>query len=186
MTRAVRLTAASSLAIVTLLCAVMLLIALEKGGRAGPVQMAAGYDRSATQIFVAEPMPSGVDRGRAAAASRSAITQYPYDTRAWLRLSYVDALRNHALSPQGVAYLQKSYDLIAVDPDWGVDRIVFALENSQELPPSLRADVRNEASALGTNAKMRSELRQMLPTIQNPAGRLSLALWLSRPTTVAK
>jgi hypothetical protein len=101
-----------------------------------------------------------------------------------LRLAYVDSLDHGGLTPAGAALLKRSYDLVAIDPEVGLWRIRFALENSQALSPDLRASVRNEASGLWKNN--RGPLHEMAPAIINPAGRLSLALWLQRLDSQAK
>lgn len=183
--RSIRLGAFAALALLTAALSIASLAALNSGGAFAGLRVAMGYDRAA-EALLAEPTPPPAAQGRAARLSHDAITRFPYDSAAWLRLAYVDWLANGRLTPQGAAWLKRSYDLVAVDPDVGLWRIHFALENSQSLSADLRADVRNEAFALLTNGSMRTELRQLMPTIHNPAGRLSLALWLSRPTTVAK
>jgi hypothetical protein len=118
------------------------------------------------------------NRMEAARLSRAAIAEFPYDTSAWLRLAYVDSLDHGGLSPAGIALLKRSYDLVAIDPEVGLWRIRFALENSQALSPDLRASVRNETSGLWKNWDDRAALHEMARSIINPAGRLSLALWL--------
>ena len=83
-----------------------------------------------------------------------------------LRLAYLDSLQPGGLGPRGVAQLKRSYDLVAIDPDVGLWRIRFALENSQRLTPDLRSSVRNEALAMGSEGKSLSELKQMVATIR--------------------
>lgn len=183
--RNMRVAAAATLASATVLLSVLSLVALNTGGAAPAMHIAMGYDRAA-ETLLDTPHPTPVARADAARLSHAALKQFPYDTSPWLRLAYIDWLQNGRLTPTGLAMLKRSYDLIAVDPDVGEWRIRFALENSQSLSKDLRAAVRNEVLALMTNGKTRGELKQIQPTIQNPAGRLSLALWLSRPTTVAK
>jgi hypothetical protein len=185
MRRAKALTAgAGALVVATFVLSLLALIALNAGGEArigsmSLLQLAAGYDRRA-ETLLASAQPSPADRRQAAGLSRGAVRQFPYDTSAWLRLAYVDALEHGGLTPAGVALLSRSYQLVAVDPDVGLWRVRFALENSQALSHNLRENVRNEAFALGMNGDKRSELRQMAATIRNPAGRLSAALWLNR------
>jgi len=183
--RAWRLAAAGVLAGVTLASSIVGVVALQSGGEArlGPValmRVAAGYDRKAIPILAGPAIPSPKQRREAVRLSRGAISQFPYDIGAWLRLAYVDYLDHGGLTAQGLADLKRSYDLIAVDPELGFWRVRFALENSYSLPPDLRASVRREVAAMWVNPNHRSDLRKMLPTIQNPAGRLSLALWLNR------
>ena len=167
------------------------LIALRGGGSValGPVRLlevAAGYDRRAKQD-VDSARPSRVALADAATASRAAIAQYPYDTRAWEMLAFVNRLENGRLTPAGVAALQRSYDLVGIDPADGHWRIAFALENSQAIPRSLRASVREEVFARWTYWDDRSRIIDLQPKLENPAGRLSLALWVNQlQSTAAK
>jgi hypothetical protein len=161
------------------------LVALNSGGalRLGSAELApiaAGYDRLAEARLAGAAPPSPAARAESAALSRGAVAQFPYDTGAWLRLAYLDRLEHGRLTPQGLAALRRSYDLVAVDPDFGVWRISFALENSQSLPPLLRAAVREEVSALWTVQRDRGRLLNLRTQLQNPAGRLSLLLWINR------
>jgi hypothetical protein len=177
--------AAGLLATVTLTMSVLGLIALGSAGeaRVGPVvlmKIAAGYDRRATPILAGPAIPPPARRREAAALSRGAISQFPYDLGAWLRLAYGDYLDHGQLTAAGLSYLKRSYDLIAVDSELGQWRVRFALENSQSLTPELRAAVRHEVAAMWLNPNHRAELQKAVPAIRNPAGRLSLALWLNR------
>jgi hypothetical protein len=183
--RAWRAPSAWALAGVTLLASVLGLVALQSGGEArlGPVplmKVAAGYDRRALPLLAGPAIPPPRERREAVRLSQGAISQFPYDIGAWLRLSYVDYLDHGGLTQAGLADLRRSYDLIAVDSELGFWRVRFALENSQVLSGELRASVRREVSAMWVNPNHRAELKKMLPAIQNPAGRLSLALWLNR------
>jgi len=157
---------------------------LNDGGEAGvgsaSMNIAAGYDRRAERLLRNPAQIDASARAQAERLSRAAIAQYPYDTSAWLRLAYVDSLEHGSLSPAGAGDLKRSYDLVAIDPFVGLWRVRFALENSQALSPEVRASVRNEAFALWRNSQNQPNLRGMLDTLHNPAGRLSLGLWLNR------
>jgi hypothetical protein len=177
--------AAGFLTAVTLTMSVLGLVALRSAGeaRVGPLvlmKIAAGYDRRAMPILAGPAVPPPIRRREAASLSRAAISQFPYDLGAWLRLAYVDYLDHGQLTPAGLSYLKRSYDLIAVDSELGQWRVRFALENSQSLTPELRASVRREVAAMWVNPNHRADLQRALPAIRNPAGRLSLALWLNR------
>ena len=178
----------SLLAATTLLASLLCLLALNTGGRVavgplGLMDLAAGYDRSAEPRLRGPALLQHRSREAAAAESRAAIQQYPYDTSAWLRLAYVDTLNGGGLSPAGLGYLKRSYDLVAVDSYVGVWRIQFALENSQSLTPELRSAVHNEVASLWRNGENRGALHAAAEQVRNPAGRLSLLLWLSRLET---
>jgi hypothetical protein len=187
-----RLWALGGLGCLTLLTSLAAVIALNSAGEAslGPLtlmRIAAGYDRRAEFLLAGDRGLKADARAKSARLSRRALAEYPYDTSDWLRLAYVDALGNGSLSPAGLQVLKRSYDLVAIDSFVGLWRVRFALENSQSLSPDLRGSVRNEASALWKNGENRSTLREMASTIRNPAGRLSIALWLNRlDTPVAK
>lgn len=170
---------------VTLVSSLLALASINGGGgvRVGDVHLlplAAGYDRRArAELSPAESPPPAVRRA-AADASRRAIAEFPYDSGAWLRLAYLDRLEHGELTPAGVAALSRSYDLVAVDSDFGVWRIAFALENSQALPRPLRASVKEEAAALWTVWSYRRDIRNLRMQLKNPAGRLSLLLWINQ------
>lgn len=161
---------------------VLALSSLNGGGALtlGPVDLApiaAGYDRKAN-LALATANPSPMARATAAAASRAAIAQYPYDSGAWLRLAYLDQISHGHLTEEGMAALARSYDLIAVEPDFGIWRVGLALENSQALPKTMRAEVRKEVETLWAAPEDRMKLRQLQTQLVNPAGRLSLGLWI--------
>lgn len=191
MTRKYRLGALIALPAFCAVLSLLGLFALRGGGRVEVasttlLEVAAGYDRQATEdLNSGHPSPATL--AHAAAFSRAAIAQFPYDTRAWARLAYIDQLEHRRLTPAGVAALQKSYDLVGIDPDIGLWRIRFALENSQAIPRSLRASVREEVTALWTYWDDRQRIIDLQPKLENPAGRLSLALWINQlQTTAAK
>jgi hypothetical protein len=177
--------ALAALAALTFLTSLTCLVALKSGGEArlGPMvllRLAAGYDRRAEALLAGPALLRPKSRQQAATLSQAAIEQYPYDTSAWLRLAYVDALAHGGLTAAGLANIKQSYDLVAVDSYVGLWRVRFALENSQTLTPDVRQSVRNEVSALWRNGENRGPLHEMAGAIGNPAGRLSLALWLNR------
>jgi hypothetical protein len=161
------------------------LIALNGGGavnlgRVAVTPIAAGYDRWAQGRLEDSHEPLATIRGDAQRASRAAIHQYPYDTGAWLRLAYLDGLDTDQLTPSGVSALQRSYDLVAADPDFGSWRVAFALEHSRALPQPLRASVRQEVDTLWRAGRDRQTLLNLRTQLHNPAGRLSLFLWINR------
>lgn len=183
--RSAKLAAMAGVAGVCLASSLLALAAINGGGavRLGSVDLlpiAAGYDRRAQAELSPAGEPPPAVRRTAAEASRRAIAEYPYDTGAWLRLAYLDRAEHGELTPAGVAALSRSYDLVAVDTDFGVWRIAFALENSQALPRPLRASVKQEAAALWTVGPYRRQIRNLRMQLKNPSGRLSLLLWINR------
>lgn len=191
MIRSVRLAVMIGLVAACMLYSLLGLVALRRGGRCQVgsltlIEIAAGYDRRADQDLASD-RPTMAALSEAGRLSRAAIAQYPYDTRAWSRLAYIDRLEHGVLTPAGAADLQRSYDLVGIDPDIGVWRIRFALENSQAIPRDVRRSVREEVSALWTFDDDRARIVNLKTAIQNPAGRLSLALWVNQlQTTAAK
>jgi hypothetical protein len=189
--RRLRALLAGGLAISTTALALLCLVALNAGGEArlGPVplvKLAAGYARPAERLL-ADPAPSPQAVAEAERLSRQALAQFPYDNSSWLRLAYADRLRHGRLTPQGVALLRRSYDLAPIDIYAGAWRISFVLENSQSIPRDVRQSARREFGALWRDYRRRGELLQMAGALQNPAGRLSAALWLNRlENSVAK
>ena len=183
--RSVKLGVFGAISALCLASSLLALASINGGGgvRVGDVHLlplAAGYDRRAqAELSLAETPPPAVRRA-AAEASRRAIAEFPYDTGAWLRLAYLDRAEHGELTQAGVAALSRSYDLVAVDSDFGVWRIAFALENSQALPRPLRASVKQEAAALWTVGPYRRDLRNLRSQLKNPAGRLSLLLWINQ------
>lgn len=184
--RLARLWAAGLLAVATGLFSLLGVIALNAGGRAqaGPVvllRLAAGADRRAEPLLARPGLPPAADRREAVALSRDAISQYPYDTAALLRLAYVDELDHGRLSPEGLGYLRRSYDLVPCDPVMGLWRIRFALENFSALTPDLRKSVAGEVRTMwGSPRKREGDLRTVAAQLRDPVGRIMLFLWLYR------
>ena len=174
-----------AVAATTIVLSILALVALNAGGeaRVGPaalLRVAAGYERRAQPLLSGPDAPSPEAARAAIDLSNRAIVQYPYDTAAWLQLAYVDATQHGGrLSPQGMAYLQRSYDLVAVDPDIGLWRIRFALETWPWLTFELHTAVAAEATALAATPR-RQALADLRANIQDPVGRLTLGLWLNR------
>lgn len=183
--RSARLAVMAGVAGVGLVSSVLALVAINGGGAvqigsAHLLPVAAGYDRRAQADLSGPGEPPPQVRRAVADSSKRAIAEFPYDTGAWLRLAYLDRAEHGELTAEGVAALSRSYDLVAVDPDFGVWRVAFALENSQALPQPLRAAARAETAALWTEHRYRGQLRNLRMQLTNPAGRLSLMLWINR------
>jgi hypothetical protein len=182
--RSIAVPLAGGLAAVTLLTSVAVLVALRNGGEAriGPVvamRIAAGYDRRANGL-VYDRLPTTRDMAAAADLSKRAIGQYPEDLSAWVRLVYVDYLQHGALTAQGLADLRRSYDLIGVDPQFGLARIRLALLDPQPLPSELLEEVHAEVAVLGRSPRWRPRLEALARDLSTPAGRETLNLWLTR------
>ena len=130
------------------------------------------YNRLSRQASIAE---------RKAAAERL-IRADPTNAHSWLTVSYADWLANRRLSPAGVAALDHSYAVNALNPDVGTWRVGFALENWADLTPQLRHDVVNEARfELKDPYYLSGPMRARLKTIASPEGHLAATLLLTEP-----
>ena len=164
------------------------LAALLSGGelRAGTWRVAvvaAGYDRRAEQVLAA-PRPSAGAVSQSKRLTELALREFPYDTSAWLRLAYIDRLQNGRMTTQGIAAFTRSYDLVAVDPQFAAWRIHFALENWTNLPSELKAMVKLEASTLSTDSIGRDKITPALRSVRDPIGAALASLWLERYVTL--
>jgi len=146
---------------------------------AGPVTIgfAEGYDAAAmTRLNAVQ------DRGELDSVerkAREALYVAPYATAARLRLAHVDLLRNGRLTQNGLREFERSYDLVPIDPDVGAWRIRFGLETWSMQSPRARQAVYAEAEALRPLHSHENDVDAALRSIQDPAGRLSAALWLN-------
>jgi O-antigen ligase len=158
--------------------ACLFLYALNAGGavRVGPwrvVEVATGYDRLADRILEdANPHYLAAE-----AASESALHRFPYDTSAWLRIAYIEG-RASRLRPAGLAALQHSYDLVAVDPDMARWRVLFCLERWNELTPRLQEAVKLEGRLLASIETQ--DLKTAVAQLRNPAGRAVADKWFAQ------
>ncbi len=182
------LIAAGAMAAISFTLALLHLTALTMGGelKVGALRLAvvaSGYDRRAEQL-VAMRNPSLASLAEAERLSRLAIAQFPYDTSAWLRIAYIDGIRNLGLSKTGVDALARSYDLVAVDPLLAPWRIHFALENWHNVPQTLRFSVESEARSLSADGAGRSKLLPALEAVDNPETLPLAQNWIQRYVAV--
>lgn len=184
LSRSMRLATMGAIGGIGLISSLLALASINGGGGlalgdAHLLPLAAGYDRRAQAELSSADRPPPNLRATAATASRRAIGEFPYDTGAWLRLAYLDRADHGRLSPAGVAALSRSYDLVAVDPDFALWRIGFALENSDALPRPLRASVKHETASVWRVGSYRRDIRNLRMQLKNSSGRLSLILWIN-------
>lgn len=182
--QAIRLFVVGALTALTFTAALLHLVALAMGGelKLGGMRlavMASGYDRRAEQMAATRD-PSLANLAEAERLSRLAIAQFPYDTSAWLRIAFIDQIRNLGLSKTGVDALSRSYDLVAVDPLLAPWRIHFALENWHNLPNTLQISVENEARSLSAHGAGRSKLQPALDAVRNPETAALAQNWIQR------
>jgi hypothetical protein len=144
---------------------------------------AESHDRRAFRLIDRSNSPADLD-----AASRAigrALTLSPYSNAARLRLAYVDTVRHGRLGPAGVAQLARSYDLTPYDYSIAAWRIRFGLEHWRDLTPELRTSVHAEAMAFASGQSSEVDVKAVLRTIRDPAGRLAAELWLQELATQA-
>jgi len=141
-------------------------------------QLGAGSTREAAKIIRSGNLtPTRLDRLEA--LSRKTLTTAPFDDGSWLRIVVADSVRHEGhLSQKGLQALKMSYDLIAVDNIFGVDRVGLSLEHWNDLPPDIRQSVFEEASILGGSPYRRSPLTERIRQVRNPRGRLIGELWI--------
>lgn len=181
-----KLVLAAALAAAVLISSGGVLIALNTGGAVSlggwrPLQLAAGYNRASVAQMTRGDRAS---LARAERLSRQAIALNPYDTGAWLRLASIDALVHGSLTPAGVAAFRRAYDLVGVDPYAATWRLGFAMQHWQDLPADVKAAVRQEAVAVGSEHQHRSKILDVLARVRNPQARMTAALWTARITAV--
>ncbi len=139
-----------------------------------PLIITLGQSRAADLALKATPP----DHAAATGASQLALSQAPYDTSSRLRLAYIDSLDGH-LSPEGVAHLERSYELLPLDQYVSVWRVGFALNHWGELNPDLRRKVETETFAvLGTSR--RGRMLATLESVTSPTGIVPAIFWRQR------
>jgi len=135
-----------------------------------------GYDAAAYRRMSGHP--SAADISAATLLSKDALRLSPYATAARLRLVYIDTVAHHRLTSEGAAAYALSYDLVPIDPDVAPWRIRFGLEHWSDLPTETRQDVYNEAKSLDGVISHEINVRNVLNSVKNPAGRLAAAFWI--------
>jgi hypothetical protein len=146
--------------------------------RIGPVTVlktARGQNLLAERAL-SEPAP---DWAAAEAASREALSIYPYSTAAWLRLAYIDFLRDGALSEAGAKWVETSYDLLAYDQYVAQWRVGFCLLNWEALSPAVQRAVEAEALAFGRTNRA-DRMLAVLRAASTPAAKAAAESWIKK------
>lgn len=179
---------AAAVASATALLAICGLISLNTGSAVGlpPVAVAftQGFEDAAYARLVESRSPSNLADARAFA--EAALRLSPYANTARLRLAYVDTMSHGHLTPYGAKQFARSYDLMPIDADVAAWRVRFGLEHWEDLPAAARASVHDEALAFWRLGSRDVDMPAVLNTIQDPAGRLAVALWLHSPTSTPR
>lgn len=139
-----------------------------------PLVLAIGESRSA-EVALSAATP---DLTAATSATERALAQAPYDSRARLRLAHIDSLDGD-LSPDGLAALDMSYQLLPFDQYVSAWRVRFALNHWGLLSPELRKKVEAEAFAFAGTARRR-EMLATLAAVSSPTGVVPAAFWTKR------
>jgi hypothetical protein len=173
------------LASTTLLSAGAATVALANGGEAriaGLVVWRSAVGASlAAERLLRSPEPPMARNRQVEALTRKALSMAPTRTGDWLRLAYLDVLRNNRMTPAGVDALARSYDLTALDQTYALWRICFALDHWVDLPEPLQGAVKNEAFVMARSPQHTALTRKALSGLQTPTGRLVAAFWSQDP-----
>lgn len=165
---------AVALATLAAAAAAYLAVDPDKAPVASPLVLAIGQSRSAEAALARTP----ADLALATEATERALAQAPYDSRARLRLAFIDSLDGD-LSPQGLAALEMSYQLLPFDQYVSAWRVRFALNHWGVLTPELRKKVEAEAFAFAATPRRR-EMLAVLESVTSPVGVVPAAFWSKR------
>jgi len=139
-----------------------------------PLILTLGQSHAANVALAATPP----DLTAATQASHRALAEAPYDSSSRLRLAYLDSL-DGTLSPEGVAHLGLSYELLPLDQYVSTWRVGFALEHWSVLTPELRKRVETEA-LIFLQTSRRREMVTTLEAVTSPAGAVPAVFWRER------
>lgn len=139
-----------------------------------PLVLTQGQSQAANHALGASPP----NIYAAVEASRRGLAQSPYDSSSRLRLAYLDSL-DGGLSADGIAHLERSYELLPLDQYVSTWRVGFALQHWADLPPDLRKKVENEAFVFLRTSRRR-EMVATLEAVTSPAGVVPAVFWRQR------
>jgi len=165
--------AASGLAVITVAtagCAVWELQLAEKFGHEAPawIPLSGVYGGKAQAIIKSLETDPTVDLGPAKTLSEAQLRLSPTNHYAWLRLAFIEIVETGELSPTGVGYLQRSYDVAPYDSlTW---RLNMAFETWPSLPPELKAAVIDDLKVNWRTGRRHRQYAAMATRIKNPAG----------------
>jgi hypothetical protein len=126
--------------------------------------------------------PHGRDRAvlaQAEAETRQALATSPARADAWLTIAYIEHEKAGGFGPKAADALNRSYLVGPLDPDVSLWRLEFAFDNWPALSKELKGDVLRELSAMWTRTDRRQPLRELVPTITDPSGRLALRVQIA-------
>ncbi len=144
----------------------------ERFGHEAPtwIPLSGVYGGKAHSIVKALDTDPAVDLGPAKTFSEAQLRLSPANHYAWLRLAFIDVVETGNLSPRGVAFLQRSYDVAPYDAlTW---RISMAFETWPSLPPDLKAAVIDELKVnwrTGRRRRLYSGLPKAVHNVQGLA-----------------
>jgi hypothetical protein len=112
-------------------------------------------------------------------AARRLVEADPANPESWTALAYVDWLQHGALTPAGLAALDRSYQITFFEPEGAVWRIGFALDNWKALTPALRQQVLAEARESLRDPLVAPQLKARLTRVRGAEGQLAATLILA-------
>jgi hypothetical protein len=112
----------------------------------------------------------------AATETRASLRQSPANATAWLRLAYIDSRNDGGLGSDGNLALARSYGVAPLGPDDTFWRLAFAFNNWTALERVNRMSALEELR--WAQRSRRVNIRKLLASVTDPAGRLALDLTL--------
>lgn len=131
-------------------------------------------ERAYNRLAMNAPTATRVD------AARRLIEADPANPESWTAVAYADWMQQrHALSPTGLAALDRSYEITFFEPEGAVWRIGFALDNWTALTPTLRQQVLAEAREALRDPLVAPQLKARLAHVSGAEGQLAATLILA-------
>jgi len=146
----------------------------EKFGREAPtwIPLSGVYGGKAHAIVSSLKTDPTVDLGPAQVDSEAQLRLSPANHYAWLRLAFIDVVQTGNLSPVGVGYLQRSYDVAPYDAlTW---RLRMGFETWPRLSPNLREAVVDDLKVNWSTGRRRRLYNELPKTVRNPEGLAAL------------
>jgi hypothetical protein len=140
----------------------------DHSGRTMFLPLAQNWDARAAVLSRSDP------KGAAAMTWR-ALALRPVSGSGLLRLAEIQARPTGRLGPQGITWLERSYDVAPYDPQLVGPRVRIAFDHWDELPPDLRRQALGQVRTAWLRGGSRAQLRAAARVLRNPGGRLALA-----------
>lgn len=121
--------------------------------------------------------PQGRDGARQRAAALNLVRSQPGEVSGWLRLAYADRLLHGHLTAEGQNALDISYSITPYAGPRAIWRVMFILNNWTGAPDRVKQDAIEEITILKSDPDHKFMLRQQTPTVTDPNGRITAALF---------